>query len=77
MVSNNIGKWALECKVNDHYMAGMKAHYTVKQCGARKANPSKTGVTRGHYVGIVEIEWNYAESEKNLLTGDILDERDK
>ena len=77
MTSDNVGKWALECKVNDHYMAGMKAHYEVKVCGAKKSMAPKTGMTRKYYIGIVEVVWNYATSRKNVITGDILDVTDK
>lgn len=77
MISNNVGKWALECKVNDHFMAGMKAHYDVKACGHPKAQITKTGVTRQYFIGIIEVDWNYANSARNLLTGDLLDKKDK
>ena len=77
MVANNAGRWALECKVNDHYMAGMKALYNVRACGSSGAKAKTvTGVIRTFFIGIIETEWNYADSDKNMLTGDKLDEKD-
>ena len=77
MVANNVGKWALECKVNDHYMAGMKALYDVASCGSNKTAAAETGVERKFFIGIIETDWNYADSNKNILTGDVLDNTDR
>ena len=77
MTANNIGNWALECKVNDHYMAGMKALYKVKSCGLKAAKFEANGVRRKFFIGIVETEWNYADSKWNMITGDILDNKDR
>ena len=77
MVAKNVGRWALECKVNDHYMAGMKALYDVKACESNRVKTmTVTGAIRTFFIGIIETEWNYADSDKNLLTGDKLDEKD-
>ena len=75
MVAKNTGRWALECKVNDHYMAGMKALYDVKVCESNGPKAmTVTGAIRTIFIGIIETEWNYADSDKNVLTGEKLDE---
>ena len=77
MVANNVGNWALECKVNDHFMAGMKALYEVKLCGLKEPKFTANGITRKYFIGIVEAEWNYADSKWNMITGDVLDDTDR
>jgi len=64
----NEGTWGLVCRVNDHYNAGMKVTYTVDNCGSSK-DEKTTGKIRKFYIGIVEREWDYAETNKNLLNG--------
>eukprot|EP00794_Sanderia_malayensis_P014203 gene14203-15685_t len=66
MIADNPGNWALVCRINDHFSAGMKAMYAVNNCS--KANtPMSTTVHRRFHIGIVEIEWDYAESNRSLL----------
>ena len=70
MMANNVGKWGLVCKVNDHYNAGMKETYEVKLCGKPAPLMTKNGgMTRTYYIGIVEIDWDYAPNGKSMLQG--------
>ncbi len=34
--------------------------------------PTKAGQIRTYYIGVVKIDWNYAPSGKNLITGQTL-----
>ena len=76
MVTDNVGTWAVECEVNDHLNAGLKATYTVNQCDAPK-HPTYNGVTRTFFVGIVETDWDYAENNRSLIHGYDLDTNEK
>ena len=76
MVPNSVGTWGLVCRVNDHFSAGMKAIYTVNQCSAANSTISSK-VKRTFYIGIVEIEWDYAESNRSLTHGFKLDENEQ
>eukprot|EP00112_Aurelia_sp_Birch-Aquarium-sp1_P012138 Seg2551.1 transcript_id=Seg2551.1/GoldUCD/mRNA.D3Y31 product="Hephaestin-like protein" protein_id=Seg2551.1/GoldUCD/D3Y31 len=70
MMANNVGKWGLVCKVNDHYNAGMKETYEVKSCGKQVLLIRKHGgMTRTYYIGIIETDWNYAPNGKSMLQG--------
>ncbi|XP_065054471.1 hephaestin-like protein [Rhopilema esculentum] len=74
MMTDNIGKWALVCKVNDHYMAGMKAFYDVLPCGKFENSLPKAAAIRKYYIGAMEIKWDYAENGQNLIKGGRLDD---
>ena len=73
MTPDNAGEWALVCRTNDHYSAGMLAKYTVqKHCGtAPTMKPS--GTVRRYYIAAVEVEWDYAPTEQDVLGGMPLD----
>ena len=62
----NEGTWGLVCRVNDHYNAGMKVTYTVKNCGSSKTETT-SGTKRMFYIGIIEKEWDYAETNKSMV----------
>ena len=72
MKPDNPGEWAVVCRTNDHYDAGMVAKFKVNTC---RKNPSsfKSGKTRTYYISAVEEKWDYAPSGKNLLKGTDLD----
>eukprot|EP00794_Sanderia_malayensis_P014202 gene14202-15684_t len=76
MVTDNVGSWALECEVNDHLNAGLKTTYEVKQCSEKRDQLALNGAKRTFYVGIVEIEWDYAENNLNMIHGGKLDENE-
>lgn len=68
MTPDNLGEWAIVCRTNDHYSAGMLAKYIVKACG--KAPTTKPpGKVRRYYIAAVEMEWDYAPSGKDLMDG--------
>ena len=73
MTPDNAGEWALVCRTNDHYSAGMQAKYTVREnCG--KAPPmTQSGIPRRYYIAAVEVEWDYAPSGEDVLGGMPLD----
>ena len=73
MTPDNAGEWALVCRTNDHYSAGMQAKYTVKgDCGtAPPATPS--GIVRRYYIAAVKVEWDYAPTGQDVLEGVPLD----
>ena len=73
MTPDNAGEWALVCRTNDHYSAGMQAKYTVGNCG--KAPTKKpSGKVRHYYIAAVEVEWDYAPSGQEVLEGIPLEE---
>ena len=68
MTPDNLGEWAIVCRTNDHYSAGMLAKYTVRACG--KVQTTKPpGKVRRYYIAAVELEWDYAPSGKDLIDG--------
>ncbi|CAL8364755.1 unnamed protein product [Lota lota] len=62
MVPLSLGRWPLNCQVNDHLIAGMQTFYTVKGCGDAGASPVRTGVVREYYVAAEEVTWDYGPS---------------
>lgn len=74
MTPDNAGEWALVCRTNDHYSAGMQAKYTVQK-GCGKAPTEKLhGIVRRYYIAAVEVEWDYAPTGNDVLAGIPLDE---
>ena len=67
MTPDNLGEWAIVCRTNDHYSAGMLAKYTVKTCGKPTSKKKLTGMVRRYYIAAVELEWDYAPSGKDLM----------
>lgn len=76
MNPNNEGTWGLVCRVNDHFNAGMKVTYTVNSCGS-SASDKTSGTKRKFYIGIIEREWDYAETNKSLVHGFELDKNSR
>ena len=76
-----IGKWALYCHVHHHLMAGMTATYSVNVCPRPQSlqvlpmEPS--GAIRRYYIAAVEIEWDYAPSGIDKITGETLGRNEK
>ncbi len=73
MVTDNPGTWALECEVNDHLNAGLKATYKVSHCNEHE-KPMPSGMKRKFFIGIIETDWDYAESNHDLIGGGKLDD---
>ena len=69
MTPDNAGEWALVCRTNDHYSAGMQAKYTVKSdCGTAPPETLSEKVRR-YYIAAVEVFWDYAPTGKDVLEG--------
>ncbi|XP_061596610.1 ferroxidase HEPHL1 [Cololabis saira] len=68
MIPKKTGKWLLSCQVNDHMEAGMQAFYTVKKCKHEAGPTAKSGVVRNFYLAAEKVKWNYASSEKDLMS---------
>ena len=68
MKPDNPGEWALVCRTNDHYDAGMVAKFRVNMCSkvARRPTSQKT---RTYYIAAVEQLWDYAPDGKNNIKG--------
>lgn len=66
MTPDNLGEWAIVCRTNDHYSAGMLAKYTVKACG-KTPTTMPPGKVRRYYIAAVELEWDYAPSGRDLI----------
>ncbi|KAL9973398.1 hypothetical protein ACROYT_G019854 [Oculina patagonica] len=76
MTPDNAGEWAIVCRTNDHYSAGMLAKYTVKACGKPTTVPPP-GYYRRYYIAAEEVEWDYAPSGNDLIDGIPLDKSDE
>lgn len=74
MVPRANGRWLLSCQVNDHLQAGMMAYYEVKSCDRETVTPVADRVLRNYYLAAEKVEWNYAPSGKDLITGASLTE---
>ncbi|KAG7217240.1 hypothetical protein INR49_027784 [Caranx melampygus] len=65
----------VSCRVTDHYSAGMRQQYKVKNCPQRKVKHTHTEPTKivKYFISAEEIEWDYSpertwELEKNHAT---------
>ncbi|KAM6907524.1 ferroxidase HEPHL1 [Xenentodon cancila] len=75
MIPKKTGKWLLTCQVNDHLQAGMQAFYTVKKCKNGDDPTATSGVVRNFYVAAEKVKWNYAPSERDLMSNVLLIEQ--
>ena len=66
MTPDNLGEWAIVCRTNDHYSAGMLAKYNVDACG-KSPTTMPPGNVRRYYIAAVELEWDYAPSGRDLM----------
>ena len=73
MTPDNPGEWAIVCRTNDHYSAGMLAKYTVNTCGKVPTTKTPENVRR-YYIAAVEEEWDYAPTGRDVLEGKPLEE---
>jgi hephaestin len=68
MTPDNPGLWMFHCHVSVHFMGGMVNLYRVLPSGL--ATPFRgDGVTRTYYIAADEVDWHYAPSGRNLITG--------
>lgn len=47
----------------------MMAYYEVKSCDRETVTPVTDRVLRNYYVAAEKVEWNYAPSGNNMITG--------
>ena len=73
MTPDNPGEWAIVCRTNDHYSAGMQAKYKVNTCG-KVQDKMPPGTVRPYYVAAIEEEWDYAPTGKDVLEGKPLED---
>lgn len=55
------GLFEVSCKVNEHYIGGMRQQYRVKNCG-QSASAHHSAPTAYYYISAEEIEWDYSPS---------------
>ncbi|KAI5629257.1 hephaestin-like protein 1 isoform X1, partial [Silurus asotus] len=61
MQPDTSGLFEVSCRVTDHYMAGMKQQYRVKDC-AQSLSVSPSAPTAHYYISAEELEWDYSPS---------------
>ena len=71
MQPDNPGEWAVVCRTNDHFDAGMVAKFRVNKCGSEVAIDAAK--TRTYYIAAVEEVWDYGPSGMNNIQGTELD----
>ncbi len=76
MVPEDIGRFGLVCRVNDHFTSGMLATYQVMNCSSGSMHEVKK-VKKTYYIAAVEVEWDYAESNRSLTHGFTLDNHER
>jgi hypothetical protein len=72
MTPDNPGEWAVVCRTNDHYDAGMVAKFRVNTC-SKVAPIFSSRKTRTYYIAAVEQRWDYAPDGKDNVKGTDLD----
>uniref|UniRef100_A0A8C9TH03 ferroxidase n=1 Tax=Scleropages formosus TaxID=113540 RepID=A0A8C9TH03_SCLFO len=63
MEPDNDGTFEVSCQTSDHYLGGMRQHYTVKKCREQGGSPA-TGSTPtvSYFIAAEELEWDYSPS---------------
>ncbi|XP_076461304.1 hephaestin-like protein isoform X2 [Babylonia areolata] len=66
-----VGLWRLQCSILNHVEDGEVAFLNVTDCGYLNSSASNTGLHKfkRYYIGIDEVDWNYAPSGQNLFDG--------
>lgn len=72
MRPDNVGTWSVVCKVNDHFKKGMKYTYRVNKCTGSTSRLSVSGTRRKYFIGIKEIDWDYAPNNVQMTSGEQL-----
>ncbi|XP_063078757.1 ferroxidase HEPHL1-like [Engraulis encrasicolus] len=65
MTAHNTGVFSVSCRTTDHFTAGMRHYYHVKQCGKpTHTDPQVHTPTRHveYFLSAEEVEWDYAPS---------------
>ncbi|KAJ8410873.1 hypothetical protein AAFF_G00188300 [Aldrovandia affinis] len=63
MVPDNDGTFEVSCRTSDHYLGGMRQHYSVKRCkqGDDLHSSAPSSVVR-YFIAAEEVEWDYSPS---------------
>ncbi|XP_042894913.2 hephaestin-like protein [Parasteatoda tepidariorum] len=71
MVARRVGVWPIRCEVGSHAHSGMETFFRVRQCENSKPDEQTTvkGKFREIYIAAEEVEWNYAPTGFNFLSG--------
>lgn len=56
------GVYEVSCRVTDHYSAGMRQQYKVKNCPQHKVKHTHTQPTKSvqYFISAEEMEWDYS-----------------
>ena len=72
MKPDNDGIWSMVCKINDHYQTGMKYTYKVNKCVGSTDSFFAGNERRRYYIGIKEVDWDYAPNNMQMTSGEEL-----
>ena len=73
MQADKPGKWMLECKVSDHWKAGMFMFYSVNStCGNQTKQSKLDGKVRNYFIAAEKVVWNYGPTGYNAYDGEWL-----
>ncbi|KAL4647111.1 hephaestin-like protein 1 [Arapaima gigas] len=63
MEPDNDGTFEVSCRTADHYLGGMRHHYTVKKCREQVDPPgSGSAPVARYFIAAEELEWDYSPS---------------
>jgi len=69
MVPDDPGIWLVHCHMTLHFSGGMIARYRVLPSAERTQTRTQLGLTRTYYIAADEVDWNYAPSGVDRITG--------
>ena len=69
MKPDNPGEWAVVCRTNDHFEAGMVAKFRVNKCNSKLTTKVPPTKKQTFYIAAVEVEWDYGPSGENKING--------
>lgn len=53
--------YEVNCRVTDHFAAGMREQYRVDLCSHHKVNHTQASKVVQYFISAEEIEWDYSE----------------
>ncbi|XP_036392053.1 hephaestin-like protein 1a [Megalops cyprinoides] len=63
MVPDNDGTFEVSCRTSDHYLGGMRQHYSVKRCQPRDVQHTSAALSIVQYfIAAEEVVWDYSPS---------------
>ncbi|XP_060068239.1 hephaestin-like protein [Ylistrum balloti] len=71
MTPDNAGDWQIVCRTNFHFRTGMRVQYHVHDCNGYHDVINDAywrGATRHYYIAAVNITWDYAPGNMDLIT---------